>query len=194
MHTSTFRVILAASLGLALMVGCRKSENPRSTTAGPQPTAAVQPKPPPESTATKLGRLGVKVQVKAPDEFLITEGFPYERSLKSNDVIEIAMVEGGIFTASEHSGVPMEMMGMVYGMGGGSFIPKCTAADNERTLTDRVGNTWIFKQAGMEFDACLPGGTTPVFTVRSTKAKATIEFLEEGVLLKGFALRPFGEK
>lgn len=85
------------------------------------------------------------------------------------------------------------MMGMGYAVAGASFLAKCNSKEGTRTLADAVGNTWIFKESGMAFDVYLPATTNPVFNVRSTKEGATISFTKEGVHLKGFTLKPFGE-
>ncbi|MBA4366206.1 MAG: hypothetical protein C0403_01020 [Desulfobacterium sp.] len=183
---------------MIITFGCGKSEESKPATTGAQPTATAQPavkpkKQSPEAIAAKLDKMGVKVQVKSEDEFLITEGFPYQKDLSLDYVIEIAKIEKGVFTASENSNVPIEMMGMVYAVAGGSFIPKCNAKEGTRTLADTVGNTWIFKESGMEFNVYLPAATSPVLIVRSRTEGAIINFTKEGVRLKGFILKPFGE-
>jgi hypothetical protein len=199
MRVSIRRLGLVWCLSAFIMSGCGKAEEPKPPITGAQPIAAAQPatqskKQSQEPIAAKLGKLGVKVQVKSEDDFLVTEGFPYQKDLKGNDVIEIVNIAKGVFTAAEKSNVPTEMMGMVYLVAGGSFIPKCNAKEGTRTYADSVGNTWIFKQSGMEFNVYMPGSTNLAFTVRSKANGATISFTEEGVLLKGFALRPSGEQ
>jgi hypothetical protein len=180
-------------LSVVMVSGCGKSEELKSPTAKAQ--SAVQLKDQSqESIAAKLANMGVDVQVKSKDEFFITKGFPYQKDIKANDIIEIVKIDDGIFTASEKSSVPTKMMGMVNLVAGGSFIPKCNAKDGTHSVADSIGNTWIFREANMEFSVYLPGATNPVFTVRSTTNGATIKFTEEGVLLKGFILKPFGEK
>jgi hypothetical protein len=179
-------VLLAALCIRCEKQGKQQARSEQSATPGIADRA--KDRQPDQSLVERLAKIGIKAETKSQDEILIKEGFPYEKNIKGRDTIEIAKVEKGIFTASDKSSVPIEMMGMVYGVAGGSFIAKCNAKDGRRTLADRIGNTWIFLDQGMEFNVFLPGSTNRAYSVRSIVSGASISFAEDGVLLKGFTI------
>jgi hypothetical protein len=134
----------------------------------------------------KLAQAGVVVQWNDDGSALVDKGFPYQRDSSGGYTIKIVKVEKGVFTASEDSTVPTAMMGMVYGVAGGSFIAQCNAEEGTRTLADVVGNVWVFAEAGMSFNVYLPGDKKAAYTLKSRMQNATISFTKEGVLVKGF--------
>lgn len=135
---------------------------------------------------SKLAREGVKLQWKDDGSALLVEGFPYRRDLSGDYIIRIDKVEKGVFTASKSSTVPTAVGGMVYGIGGGSFLAQCNAEDGTQTLTDAVGNKWVFGEPGMSFNVYLPGSKKPAYALESKIREAMISFTKEGVLVKGF--------
>lgn len=143
-----------------------------------------------DSEIASLEQIGVKVQTTGTNELLITDGFPFAKDLKGGDVIEIAKVDGDMFTATTNSAVPTDLGGMVYGVAGGTFFGKCTASDGTRTLADALGNTWVFTHAGITFSVRLPGTTNYAYTVEAKNDGASIRFTDAGVLLNGFAVKP----
>lgn len=135
---------------------------------------------------SKLAQAGVKIQCRDDGSILVLEGFPYRKDFSGDYTIRIVKVEKGVFTASESSTVPTAMMGMVYGVAGGSFIAQCNAEDGTQTLADAVGNKWVFAEPGMSFNVYLPGSKEPSYALTTKVKEAMISFTKEGVLVKGF--------
>ncbi|MGE4586873.1 MAG: hypothetical protein AB7D05_05980 [Mangrovibacterium sp.] len=135
---------------------------------------------------SKLAQVGVTIQCRDDGSILILEGFPYQKDFSGDYIIRIVEVKNGIFTASGSSTVPTAMMGMVYGVSGGSFMAQCNVEDGTQTLADAVGNKWVFAEPGMSFNVYLPGSLKPTYTLKTKVKEAMISFSKEGVLVKGF--------
>lgn len=171
---------------------CNKSENkPGGSTETNKVSSAANA----ESPVAKLDKIGVKSSMIAPDQLLISEGFPFEkiRHERENHIITIAKIEGSSFTASNDSAVPTVLpfgqQGMIYGVQGGSFMPKCTGAKTEETtLADAIGVTWVFPEAGMSFGVRDASTKKLSYRVTSRKQGAAISFSENGVVLKDFSV------
>ncbi len=189
MHTHVAVIVLAVIVGLA---GCGEQgasdaqESPADQQAGAEQKAERAGQGMDAALQKKLEQAGVKLRQLDEGGILVVEGFPYQKELTGGDTIEIARVENGIFTASERSTVPTAMMGMVYGVAGGSFVARCTAEDGTQTLADAVGNTWVFVEPGMSFFVFFPGSKEPAYMLRSKVPQATISFRPDGVLVNGF--------
>ena len=152
-------------------------------------------------TKTKSSAGPIQLQSKQVDSetLLITYGFPYRKDLESSDVIEIAEIRKNVFTATEKSAVPLDLGGMVYGITGGSFIPLCAGLKGRNSYADAVGSTWVFAKAGMSFilfpreeGANEPAPNNPIYLLTTTAKGATIKFAKQGVMLKGFSIKPAG--
>jgi hypothetical protein len=187
------RILIWTFLALSLVfIGlrsgqCGNMQLPAKPAAG-EPTV---PREPTESVVSRLAKIGVKAEITPEKELLITEGFPFMKALKAKDVIEIAGVEKGLFTAAKTSAVPTEMMGTVSLVSGGSFFAQLNMKEGTRTLADCLGNTWIFQKAGLQFDVYAARRKPPTYNVQSNMAGATIRFSEKGVYLKGFAIKVY---
>jgi hypothetical protein len=184
------RSLIGILLTIAWILGSSalgQPADPQSTAKAPG--AAAAPAKPAESLVSRLARIGVKAEITPQKELLIKEGFPFTKDIEGKDVIEIADVQGGIFTAAETSAVPTEMGGMVMMVAGGSFMAQLNAKEGTRTLADCLGNTWIFQKPGLQFNVYLTGSNDPAYTVQSKAAGATIRFTGEGVCLKGFTIK-----
>lgn len=182
-------ILLTVAIGLP---SCRKkdSNGARNLQGAPHPSAQVKAKETEQdmqaTIQSKLGQAGVKIRWQDNGSILVQEGFPYQKDLSGDYNITIVKVEKGVFTASEGSTVPTAMMGMVYGVAGGSFIAQCNAEEGTQTLADAVGNRWVFAEPGMSFNIYPAGSKKPAYGLRSKVRDATISFTKEGVLIRGF--------
>jgi len=191
--------VLPRIFGILLMTAWILGGSAPGQPADPQTTAktpgtAAAPAKPAESLVSRLARIGVKAEITPQKELLIKEGFPFTKDIEAKDVIEIVDVEGGIFTAAETSAVPTEIGGMAYLVAGGSFMAQLNAKEGTRTLSDCLGNTWIFQKPGLQFDVYLTGSNDPAYNVQTKAAGATIRFTREGVYLKGFTVKVLPRK
>jgi hypothetical protein len=187
------RILIWSFLALSLVLIGFGSGQSGNTQIPVKPAAGepAAPREPAESVVSRLAKIGVKAEITPEKELLITEGFPFMKALKAKDVIEIAEVDRGLFTAAKTSAVPTEMMGTVYLVSGGSFFAQLNMKEGERTLADRLGNTWIFQKAGLQFDVYAARRKPPTYNVQSNVAGASIRFSEKGVYLKGFTIKVY---
>ena len=119
---------------------------------------------------------------------LITEGFEYRKDMKLGykKTIVIESVEKGVFKAK----------------GGLLFTPLLNETEESKkarqkakqtggiyfeTLSDAVGNEWIFPNKNMTFNVYTPDDL--VYKFRSLINNATIEFRNDGVLVTGFDIK-----
>ncbi|MCJ7449416.1 MAG: ankyrin repeat domain-containing protein [Bacteroidales bacterium] len=129
-----------------------------------------------------LDFLSVKCSVIDKETFLVTSGWDYRKDMKIGYPLNIMIkeIENGVFTTSD----------------GMAFIPLCMESEERKqkrktqkssggfyfeALTDVIGVKWIFNKRGIIFDV---GGCEFMPLISG----ATVEFLVEGVRLKGFQI------